>query len=164
MSSLRSVRSMLGRVYPNLGREQGGQPAAIGREQPGGDMAPLLAAGYVVDLVEPCVAHIHQEFTRDMVHTLTQRSPFTSSNTYVSGPTADLLDLFTKRVCGAVSIALCVVYVFVMATDHTHHRLLTLLGDPVVSYNLQPKRLDSESKRAVEAIMVGTAVAVHVEL
>lgn len=61
---------MLGRVYPNLGGEQGGEAEEEeGREQPGEDLAPLLAAGYVVDLVEPCVAHIHQQFTRNMVRT-----------------------------------------------------------------------------------------------
>ena len=72
MSSLRSVRSMLGRVYPNLGEELGGEAEEKeeGREQPGGGLAPLLAAGYVVDLVEPYVAHIHQQFTRNMVRTL----------------------------------------------------------------------------------------------
>lgn len=47
-----------------------------------------------------------------------------------------------------------------MATGYAP-RLLTLLGDPVVSYNLQQKRLDSESKRTIDSIMVDTAVSVR---
>lgn len=110
VSSLRSVRSMLGRVYPNLGGEQDGVTEEERGEPPGRDMAPLLAAGYVVDLVEPCVAHIHQQFTRNMVHTHPHLSLlFTSSNTNIcAGSTGDLLVPSTERVCGAVSsVVLC---------------------------------------------------------
>lgn len=63
---------MLDRVYPSLDREKDEEAEEVGREQPGGDLTPLLAAGYVVDLVEPCVAHIHQQFTSDMVCTSTK--------------------------------------------------------------------------------------------
>lgn len=151
VSSLKSVRSMLDRVYPSLGRDEGA--GEVGGEQPEGDMAPLLAAGYVVDLVEPCVAHIHQQFTSNLVCTSTKTFPFIFSNTHFAGSIADLLVSSSERVCGDVSTLL---YIIVMATGHTP-RLLTLLGDPVVSYNLQQKKMDSESKRTVEAIMVETA-------
>lgn len=101
---------MLGRVYPNLGGEQDGVTEEERGEPPGGDMAPLLAAGYVVDLVEPCVAHIHQQFIRNMVQTHPHLSLlFTSSNTNIcAGSTGDLLVPITERVCGAVSsVVLC---------------------------------------------------------
>jgi hypothetical protein len=56
MSSLRSVRSMLDRVYPSLMQQRRDE----GEEE---ELAPLTVAGYVVQLLEPFVDHLHRQFT-----------------------------------------------------------------------------------------------------
>ena len=42
-----------------------------------------------------------------------------------------------------------------MVIDLTTSRLLTLLGDPLVSCDLRRDEMDTDDMRAIEAIMVG---------
>ena len=56
LSTLRSVRSLTARVYPSLEEEE---------EEEG--FSPLTAARLVVSLVGPFTAHIHHQFTSQMV-------------------------------------------------------------------------------------------------
>ena len=71
VSSLRSVRSMLDRVYPSLvqqRRDEEEEEEGEGEgEREGRELAPLTAAGYVVKLLEPFVEHIHCQFTSNEV-------------------------------------------------------------------------------------------------
>ena len=74
VSSLRSVRSMLDRVYPSLAQqrrdeeeEEEGEEGEGEGEREGRELAPLTAAGYVVKLLEPFVEHIHCQFTSSEV-------------------------------------------------------------------------------------------------
>ena len=68
VSSLRSVRSMLDRVYPSLvqQREKEEEEEEKG-EGEGRELAPLTAAGHVVKLLEPFVEHLHHQFTSNEV-------------------------------------------------------------------------------------------------
>ena len=76
VSALRAVHSMLDRLYPSLthsGREreqeeeddENEQEEQGSGEEAEGGVTLLTAAGYVVELVEPFVAHIHQQFASD---------------------------------------------------------------------------------------------------
>ena len=67
VSSLRSVRGMLDRVYPGLMQQrrdkEGEEEEEEEEEKEGRELAPLAAAGYVVQLLEPFVDQIHRQFT-----------------------------------------------------------------------------------------------------
>ena len=63
VATLRSVRSMVARVYPGLEDE----------EEEEGKLSPLIAAGLVVSLVEPFTTHIHHQFTSNTVSHFCQR-------------------------------------------------------------------------------------------
>ena len=75
VSALRAVHSMLDRLYPSLthsGREREQEEEDDDeneeeeeREETEGGVTLLTAAGCVVELVEPFVAHIHQQFASD---------------------------------------------------------------------------------------------------
>ena len=78
MSSLRSVRSMLDRVYPSLmqqRRDEGEEEERGEGEGEGEELAPLTAAGYVVQLLEPYVDHLHRQFTSSEVGSHWNLSP-----------------------------------------------------------------------------------------
>ena len=68
VSSLRSVRSMLERVYPLLVEDKKGEEKEI---------SPLTAADCVVELLEPFLTHIHHQFSSSAVCELHTTSPHT---------------------------------------------------------------------------------------
>lgn len=109
---------MLDQVYPSLmqeGKRDDGDIEAEGRgervEREERDMSALVAAGCVVDLVEPFVAHIHHQYTSNVVHThcnvLSRYFVYhlILPNVPTAGSFADLLDSPAERVCRPVSNA-----------------------------------------------------------
>ena len=135
-STLRSVRSMVTRVYPTLEEDQ---------------LSPLIPADLVLALVEPFTAHIHHKFTsstvsRGCVSISQSQLCCCRSNCRHSG-------LLYRQSVFPCQFSLSLSH-SVMVELFIHHRLLTLLGQPLVAHDL---REGSESRRTAEAIMVGSS-------
>ena len=62
VSSLRSLRGLLERVYPSL-LDEGNEQGQVGENA----VSPLIAADCMLQLLQPFTAHLHDQFTNNMV-------------------------------------------------------------------------------------------------
>lgn len=171
VSSLRAVHEIVGSLYSSLeeGREEEKEHNEEEREEEmeeeerrkrrdGVDITLSAAVDCVVELVEPFVASIHQQYASSeasplpIIAALLHHSCLHPSRPHPQHP--GLPSRESVSVCKS-SISLCC---HGNRTTHSHYSLLVLLDQPLVSHDLRKETAAADLVRATESILVSSCV------
>lgn len=166
-SSLRAVHEIVGSLYSSLEEEEKEHDEEQGEEEieeeekrkreDGADIPLCAAVDCVVELVEPFVASIHQQYaSKEASSLLIIATLFHRSCLCPAGSTGPILDSSAEGVCQSVSYPYhCVA---IETESCSHCSLLALLGQPLVSCDLRRETAAADLVRATESILVSSCV------